>query len=586
MAIFKIDSSNYKSLKRKFLTIDEDFIIDNKINPGDEILIEKITDLTCTLLINDVDLTTNKTTVHTCTFMDFYVGNTKFNELIIWSLIIGENPQEGILPHLVVFDEAVAQRLWVYHSTFNQGFLIRNSCDFKDFRINDSSIFCTLAFTNSNCEGFEIESSKATYVTIRDTPSIPGGPTLPSNLKTINIFRTEISGGVEINEVPFQTLHFHKIRLKNSEKLSNYQNKIYIASKEEQNLINSIKITESEIEPLFIFSVDELTEFIGSKNQFGEFRVNFSSIDKFVITESVFAGYAYWGMPNHMKVIQQYQLTNCDFQGEYNFSNVIIENSIRVHGSKFSKYPSFFSNIIFGPNCKYDFNYTKFSNLIFENIPFQPVLFKDFDITNAEFRNCEWEETNGFFYTRNVVSDEKTDKRDVPYLIKLKDIYAKLKTNYYNNSDYINSGRFLISEHEIKREIAKSNKSWLEYLALTMHKNISSYGESFTQPISLMIISWLIMSVVYMFTGFTSDDKIVQFELVFDCGNLANTFTGFIKSSILSLKNLVPFPISPNFFLFSSKQQSFTQTLELIQKILNLVLFASFTTALLKHINK
>lgn len=136
MPIFKIDSSNYQSLKRKFLTIDKDFIMDHKIDPDDDILIEGINDLTCTLLINDVDLTSNKTTVNNCTFMDFYVGDAKFSKLTIWKVTIGDKPMEGTLPTLIIFEKSVIHSLWIFHSTFNQGVLIRNSCEIKDFRVN------------------------------------------------------------------------------------------------------------------------------------------------------------------------------------------------------------------------------------------------------------------------------------------------------------------------------------------------------------------------------------------------------------------------------------------------------------------
>ncbi len=587
MAIFRIGSSNYKSfIKIKFFKIDKDFITDNKISPGDDILIEKISDDQCTFFIEEADLTSNKITVHTCIFKDFYVSESKFNELVLWNLTIGSKPAEGFVDFLIILGKSVIERLWIFNSTFNQGFLVRDSCEIKDFMISDSNLFYNFSIANSICGKITIESSKANYITIRDTPSIRDEVRISSKFDTVNIFRTEIIGGIEINEVEFNTIHFHKIRLKKSEKLKDYQNKIYIAYDLKQELINSIKITESEIEPLFIASFSGATEFIAEKNQFGDFRVNYSSIDKFSMIECNVSGYAYWGMFNHMKIIKEYLLINSEFEGEYHFNNTAIVNRIKMSGCKFSRYPSFFSNIGFAEGCKFDFSFTKLSNLIFDKIIFYEFLFKEVDISGVEFQNCVWVEEKSIFFTRNVVKDEKPTEMSVPELIKLKDIYAKLKTNFFNNSDYISNSRFLISEHEIKRKIARTQKSWIEYSVLSIHRSISSYGESFTQPIMLIIFLWLLLSFVYLFTGFTSGDETLQFVFVFDHNNLQNTITGLMKSSILSLKNIVPFPISTNFFVYSSKEQPITQTLELLQKIVNLILFASFTTALLKHINK
>src|SRR5690606_13639094 len=129
----------------------------------------------------------------------------------------------------------------------------------------------------------------------------------------------------------------------------------------------------------------------------------------------------------------------------------------------------------FAEGCIFDFSFTKLINFIFEYINFREFSFKEVDIAGVEFRNCVWEEEKNLFLTRIVIKDERSDIWEVSELIKLKDIYAKLKTNFFNNSDYISNGKFLISEHEIKRKIAKNNKSWMEYFVLTIHRNISSY---------------------------------------------------------------------------------------------------------------
>src|SRR5690606_11413381 len=106
------------------------------------------------------------------------------------------------------------------------------------------------------------------------------------------------------------TIHFDKIRLRKSDKLKDYQNRIYIAYNGKQELIRSFKVTESEIEPLLIASFNSLTEFLVEKSRLGDFRVNYSSIDRFVMNECNLSGYAYWGMFNSMKIIRKYLLSN------------------------------------------------------------------------------------------------------------------------------------------------------------------------------------------------------------------------------------------------------------------------------------
>ncbi len=160
------------------------------------------------------------------------------------------------------------------------------------------------------------------------------------------------------------------------------------------------------------------------------------------------------------------------------------------------------------------------------------------------------------------------------------------KVNIQKADDYIGSGLFYASEQEIKRKIAIKNNSYSEQFLLRLHKELSSYDESFLKPIVWIFILLIIFACLYLFTGFHNGDKIVEYNIQFDWSNARQTTTDFLLSILFSLKNIVPFNVSPGYYLSSDKTQSSTQGLELFQRILNFVLLAALTTSLVKYLKK
>lgn len=171
-------------------------------------------------------------------------------------------------------------------------------------------------------------------------------------------------------------------------------------------------------------------------------------------------------------------------------------------------------------------------------------------------------------------------------LLILKNIYSLLKSNCLKNSDFVNYGRFYISEQETKRKYYKLKRKHIDHFFLFLYKQISSYGESFSKPFMLLLINMLLFSIIFMFTGFYEGKSFIHLELSLELGNIFNTVMSFFYSLLFSFKNLIPFNLNQSFFIKSTEELRITQTFELIYKALNLILVTSFTGALIKHYRK
>lgn len=118
------------------------------------------------------------------------------------------------------------------------------------------------------------------------------------------------------------------------------------------------------------------------------------------------------------------------------------------------------------------------------------------------------------------------------------------------------------------------------------HRWISSYGENFKKPLFFVLCVLVCFALTYMFTGFYVDNTLVIYDFSFDASNVSNTLRDFGYSLIYSLKNILPFKVSSNFYLHLDQSLELSQTLELIQKIINLILVTSFSAAFIKHLKK
>lgn len=585
---FTFDDSNYQSFVRndKYLVIDEQFLIDNILQQAEKIFIKNIKDINISLVINKVDLKQIKVDINGCSFKGFFIQDSTVSELTILGLEISEFKESKFKQFKTIIDTSTIQRLWINDSKFYNGFLIRRNCTIVDLSIWDSILEYSFTFLNSKSSKITIESSSADDISIdRNDYPVKGEKT---EVETINIFRTTITKNMKIWEVDFKNIHFHKIKLNKSESLTDHNNQIFITTpdREGEHVVEEIKISESEIFSKVIISVDKINKTTSLKTTFNDFRINFWGIESFVSYDCKYTGSVYWGFPNHLKTINKFLMNSCIFENEFTLSDTWFKEECYFKSCVFQKYPSFFTHNTILENCKTDFKFSNLQNFVFQEIRFTHFVFENLDITNSQFKDCIWEEKKEKFIRRNIVADETKCQDKADSLIKLKDIYSKLKVNCQKNSDFINYGKFYISEQETKRKIHKNAKSWVEYSLLSFYKFISSYGENFKKPLAIMLFVLILFSFIYLFTGFFSGDRNINYELCLDLSNTEQTLRDWTSSLVFSLKNIVPFPMSQNFFLHSDKTTSSTQVLELFHKISNLVFATSFTAALIRYLRK
>jgi hypothetical protein len=407
-----------------------------------------------------------------------------------------------------------------------------------------------------------------------------------TSVEKINVFRSDIKKAFRISNVRFNSLNFYKLNIFKTEGHSDFWEDIHISVPEDYNDVEKIEIIESTFNKNLIISLNDLIELKSLNCNFQDFRINYWKISNVNFVKNTIIGNINWGFKNQIKAIDEFRFNNCEVKGSFELSDTDITNEIQIKGTSFRTSPSFFESNNISEGCQIDFNYTNLKNFIFQKINFDNFKFENIDINNAEFKNCKWQSFDKYFMERFKVLDEDYAKNDLEKLRIVKNIYSKLKSNFQSTNDYINSGKFYISEQEIKRLISLKKRSFFEYFLLSLHKQISVYGESLAKPLLFIIIITLLTSITYLFSGFYSGERLVSYNFVFDSDNFGQTLLDWSQSLILSLKNIVPFSISDDFFLKTKGTLKLSQFIELIQKLINVILLASFTESFIRYLKK
>lgn len=582
---FKIDSSNYQShLKNdKLIVIDENFIKSNNISTNALIRLEGVKNKEVMLYVKDIQQNELNIEVKDSSLYGIFFENVTISELKLLYLEISEYKEAKFKSFKTYFDGSNLKSIWIYDSKFFNGFLIRNESVVDSIRIDNSSIDHSFTHNDSISSKIEIESSFIDDLNYQKVDIHKKG--IKSTIEKINIFRTEVRDGFRISEVEFKELHLHKTNVIESTELSDFNKEVFISLPDNYKDVDKIEFTDCNINRRLIVSFDNLKEFYTYKSSFLSFRINFWSINSFKFINNTVLENIFWGFQNHFKTIDSFIFNNCQIKGEFYLSDTNFKEKLFIQGTSFNSYPSFFEHNNIYDTCEVNFEYSNLTNFVFQNINFQNVNFENIDIENAEFKNCEWESISKLFFYRLKVRNESKENLNNEDLIKIKNIYSKLKSRFQKNNDYINSGKFYISEQEAKKNISLSHKNYFEYLLLSFHKNISSYGESVSKPILIMLFVILISSVIYMFTGFNSGVRTINYELALDLNNSVQTIKDFLQSIILSVKNVVPFSLG-NYFFLNSIDIKITQIIELFQKIISIILFASFTESFVRYLKK
>jgi uncharacterized protein YjbI with pentapeptide repeats len=582
----EINNDNLKNFLKgnNLLILDYESIMSNNLTEDSKIEIIGIKDKTISLWITKVDQGQLKIEIKDCSFKGLFIEKSVLQEFKVISTTVSEYIDAKFKMFKTYIDKSKIQTVWTFNSTFYNGLLIRKQSEIEKVYIHGSKIDNSFTFVNSTSKEITVESSILTAFSIdrMDYPDKGSRTTVDK----INIFRTEILRDLKIWETTFNNIHLHKIKLLKSDDLSDVFNVSHISASESAEKISGIKITESALDKTIIISVKELSELLAFDNNFKSFRLNFTKVTDFHFNNCRFSDSLYWGFQNCMKTIESFQFQNCICDGDFYLSDTSFTEKLVVTGTKFNKYPSYFLHNYIDKTCHCDFEYSNLSNFVFQNINFMFFEFKNLDISNAIFKDCRWSYKKEWLLKRVVIRDEKDAIERNEDLVEIKDIYANLKNNFHKNNDYLMGGLFNISEQEIKRVQSKRDKSFFEFVLLSSHKFISSYGENLSKPLLTIFFLMISLSVIYLFTGFYSGERLVQYSFIFDLSNIKRTLLDYGNSIIFSLKNIVPFSMNSDFFLHSKESLTTTQTIEFFQKIFNLLFVTSFTGAFIKYLKK
>ncbi len=583
---FTIDNENYTQFVRedRYLVIDTGFIITNSLEGCFKIIIKDVKNKDLALNVLNVNLPKVILEINDCLFATVSISDSTIDKVIFNTVEISEEKEGKFAPFKTFIDASKLTYLWFYYCKLFNGLIVRKESEIESLTINDTNIDRSFTFINSKCKTITLESSNVSEVNIdrNDYPKENGS----TEVEKINIFRTEGLKNISIWEVKFKELHIYKVILNKSNKLTDHNNELHVKTPKDYKDVEKIEISKSTIASEAVFAFNTTKELNILESTLGEVTLNYWHIGNLLFSDSKFNDSIYFGPSNQIKTIKKLLIENCTFDNTFNMSSILLKEEAFFRGVVFNKYPSFFYHNVIDKNCKTDFQYSNLQNLIFQKIDFSFFSFKEFDITNVEFRDCRWLSEKKYFVRRNLIADDKKDLTAIDDLLKIKNIYSNLRISSEKNSDFINLTKFYISEQETKRKIYRGKNDWIEFWLMGFHKAISSYGENFKKPLFFVFCLTIFFAGLFLFSGFYVGDKLVKYEFSFQFSNFIRTSRDFGYSLIYSLKNILPFQVSLNFYLHSNKSLELSQTLELIHKIINLILATSFTAAFLKYLRK
>lgn len=182
---------------------------------------------------------------------------------------------------------------------------------------------------------------------------------------------------------------------------------------------------------------------------------------------------------------------NGGIEGRLLMSKVILNEA-------FNFYPSMIGNqnVIFD---SLEINkYAKFSSIIIPN----SVLFSNLDLSKCSFLYSKFDEA---LFSDCYFSDNKTyDERQLienNILVKHKDVLNELRMfemSFDKRKNYEEAGKFHCKALELQR---KMDTNLIKKLLLWLYKMSSEYGENYVRCLVLILITLLIFSITYLFTG-------------------------------------------------------------------------------------
>ena len=362
-----------------------------------------------------------------------FFENVTIKDLKLLSLEISEYKNAKFKSFKTYFDNSNIGSIWLHNSTFFNGFLLRNKSSVRTIRLNDCSIDYSFTYMDSKSAEITVESSILDDLNFENVDINKKG--ISVSIDKINIFRTEVKTGFRIWDVEFKELHFHRVNILRNEGLSDLKKDIHISVPERCQEVNKIDIRECNIEKRLSITLNNINEINSHDSNFLFLGISFWKILSFNCVKNLFQDGVSWGYQNQLKTIEKFVFENCEVRGRFYLSYTYFDKLLKIHGTSFNSYPSFFNSNTISDSCDVDFEYTNLKNFVFQNINFKNVSFKNIDIDNVEFQNFEWDSIDKCFFSRLKVKDENKSNSEIKNLIDNKNIYSKLISSFQKNNE-------------------------------------------------------------------------------------------------------------------------------------------------------
>lgn len=109
--------------------------------------------------------------------------------------------------------------------------------------------------------------------------------------------------------------------------------------------------------------------------------------------------------------------------------------------------------------------------------------------------SCEWARKKWlWFQDRHCVRDEQEND----YSHRLLQVYRKLHSHYYSDSEFTLSGDFYVGFMTTNRKV---RKRWLSKAIDVFYAFLSRYGQSFVRPLVALFLLWLLVPTVLLQLG-------------------------------------------------------------------------------------
>lgn len=516
-----------------------------------------------------------------CKFKEIWINDSNIKDLKLTKCEVGDKSSGlYIKPYRFFIHNSTIEHITMFFPVLWSGLIIRNSSSIKRIHIINGEIDNDIVIVGSSIsDTIELEKCKFPKLEIREKAAV----------HKVNIFRCTIYQGINLYDSEVSYVHLHKNDIladKSKYELSKGFSIINVRNLEE------VKLTENSIDSYTRLSLDKCPKLFISSCNFGDFGISHWNCD-ININNSNFHDNAFFGASNRGKSVDKLEIDSTIFEKNISLRNYRIKKSFRLSGNLFQGNITVFEKLVFEKGCETNFEYSNFANCIFTRIDFSQISLEDFDLLNPEFEQCIWSTSIVYLLKKRLpigykysFIDEDKPIRNKSSLERIKFSYFKLKQNFYNKENYYDGGRFYIAQQDINLRILKSNNEIVKFLVLKSHRTLSLYGENIWLPLLWFILFTLVFAVIFLFSGFSVNDRDVQYIFEFSKDNFSKTLLNFLHSFVLSLKNVIPVDLDSDFFIHTSKKFNISQFFSLLHKIINIVILGSIINSISKFVKK